>query len=144
MKIKYIYAVQHGRKQLMHGAIFIFVWCLIRCEVMKRSLAGNLSQPAMEKPTPNHVAVRETSVSRHHGTPIEGPLKTHHSSEHHRIAGFKGGGASIFPRIMRRGVSLSEWEWEILQSPAQDGYELQILMNRSRGPHSFGAWRAGK
>ena len=36
-------------------------------------------------------AVRETSVSRHHGGPIEGPPETPRISLYYRINGFKGG-----------------------------------------------------
>ena len=35
------------------------------------------------------LAVRETSVSRHHGGPIEGPSETPHTSQHYHIEGIK-------------------------------------------------------
>ena len=35
-------------------------------------------------------AVRETSVSRHHGGPIDGPPETPRASQHYRIEGIKG------------------------------------------------------
>ena len=40
--------------------------------------------------TMSYSAVRETSVSLHHGGPIEGPPETPRTSQHYRVEGIKG------------------------------------------------------
>jgi len=64
-------------------------WHICRC--CRLFWIANLSLPRLEKKTAiRRIAVRETSVSRYHRGPIEGPPKVPHSSHHYRIEGFKG------------------------------------------------------
>ena len=52
------------------------------------------------------IAVRETSVSRHHGEKIKGPPETSSESQHYRIEVFKRGPQLGLHRAERRQPGL--------------------------------------
>ena len=51
------------------------------------------------------IAVRDTSVSEHHGALIDGPHETSRTTQHYRIVKFKGG-PLFFPHYAKRSRSL--------------------------------------
>ena len=56
---------------------------------------------------------RYTSVSRHHGGPIEGPSGTSRTSQHYRTDGFKGD--LIWVPIMPKDASLADSKCNFFQ-----------------------------
>ena len=59
-------------------------------------------------------AVRETGVSRHQGSPIEGPPETPRTSQYYRIEGIKGWNFSEDDSSCRRNYIRDAWAYLML------------------------------
>ena len=92
----------------------------------------------LQKEPRSETAVRQTSVSRHHGGPNEGSLEASPTSQHYRIEGFKG--VLNWAPIMPREASVLDIGCEFFQSddlgmPRHHNDELRLVTAATVNSH---------
>ena len=98
----------------MYTYVYIYIYiyihiCISRCSrpSNKNKLLGAIIRKELPQPPKLLSCLKAAAVSRMHGVPIQGPLKTPRTSQYYRIEEFKGD-PELVPHYVERRQPLRQ------------------------------------